>query len=55
MINKGQCVECGRDYRPHIEWGDTDLGDGMPCPSDDCPSHNECKVKSEGRYRLHCA
>lgn len=35
------CQACGRDYTYHKECGDTDLENGMPCPSDDCPSHDE--------------
>lgn len=45
MLQQAQCPDCGRDYRPHKEVGDTDLEDGMPCPSDACPSHD----KEEGR------
>jgi hypothetical protein len=41
MIIDGQCAECGRDYRQHIEWGDEDLKDNQPCPSDDCPSNEQ--------------
>ena len=34
-----KCAACGRDFTHEID--DSDTKDGMPCPSDDCPSHWE--------------
>lgn len=36
--NDLECPDCGRYF--HMKPGDTEKA-GDPCPSDDCPSHEE--------------
>lgn len=37
-VQDHKCAACGRDYEGEF---DDDTQDGMPCPSDACPSHWE--------------
>jgi hypothetical protein len=43
------CPVCGRDYFADRMLGDTDLDDGMPCPSDDCPERKVSRSVSNNQ------